>query len=87
MNKGLTPSPFNEKKSKKYKLRPALASYQHSFVCQPYTLLAEDEKKNFPEWVGVVGLAWNKANSALLELELGLSLAKKWYTNHEMHFV
>ena len=37
-------------------------------------------KKNFPGrgWVGVgvVGLAENKANSAQLELELGLSLAK-----------
>ena len=34
-------------------------------------------KKNFPGrgWVGVVGLAENKANSAQLELELGLSLA------------
>ena len=28
-------------------------------------------------WVGVVGLAENKANSAQLELELGLSLAIK----------
>ena len=69
------------KKNKKYKLRPALASYQHSFVCQPYILLAEDEKKNFPERVGVVGLAENKANSALLELELGLSLATLTHTN------
>ena len=41
-------------------------------------------RKNFPRrvgvggWVGVVGLAENKANSAPieLELELGLSLAK-----------
>ena len=30
-------------------------------------------------WVGVFGLAENKANSAQLELELGLSLAKNTF--------
>ena len=38
-------------------------------------------EKTFPGgsvgWFGVVGLAENKANSAPLELELGLSLAKQ----------
>ena len=33
-------------------------------------------RKDFLGWVGVVGLAENKANSAPLELELLLSLAK-----------
>ena len=35
-------------------------------------------------WVGVVGLAENKANSAPieLELELGLSLAKRYWNNN-----
>ena len=33
------------------------------------------KRKKFPGRVGVAGLAENKANSAQLELELGLSLA------------
>ena len=33
-------------------------------------------RKKFPGRVGVVGIAENKANSALIELELRMSLAK-----------
>ena len=40
-----------------------------------YTNLVLVLRKNFPRWVD--GSAENKANSAPLELELGLSLAKE----------
>ena len=81
---------MEQTRAKLCQAQTSLASYQLAFVllafteaayyaylsCLLYLTIQQSWEKTFPGgWVGVVGLAENKANSAQLELELGLSLA------------